>query len=197
MIIEAIPAELVGDPTRWAEVVRPAFDGAVQATIHNQTQFEGSEIRAALDYSRALSRLFITVGVATSVFGIGCGAFLLIISGGEQRKLEQARTVFKNVAIGLVVSVMSYLILSVAISLTINVIGLPETVGFWQASVYEDDFGVYALLEGNEYALQGEVIMLDGPTPVVCSASLPTVADEAGWNWHADFESTGLGICQR
>lgn len=192
-----MPTELVGDSIRWADAVRLAFDGPVQVTVHNQTQFEGSEIRAALDYSRAFSRLFITVCVAASVFGIGYGAFLLVVSGGEQRKLEQARAVFKNVAVGLVLSVMSYLILSVAISLTINVIGLPETVGFWPEAVYEDDFGVYSLLEGNEYALQGEVIMLDGPTPVVCSASLPTVADGAGWNWHANFEGTGLGICQR
>ncbi len=197
MIFEAMSIEVMQEPLRWAESVRPAFEDIVQMTIHQQTSFADSEIRAALDFSRAFSRLFIMLCVAASLVGICYGSFLLLSSGGEPRKLEQSRTVFKNVAIGLVLSISSYLILSLAITITIQTIGLPETVRFWDDAVFQDDFGIYELLDGSEYALQGEVIMLDGPEPVVCSDSLPDVASDAGWNWHDNLTDTELGGCKR
>ena len=192
MIVDIALAEFLRDGAAISEITRAASQDAAQITAHPQEYFGDEEVKAALDYSRSIARLFILLCVSSSAMFICYGAILLMASGGEPRKMDQSRAVFLNVAIGLVVSISSYLIISSAISVALNVIGVPETVRFWDATVFEDDFGFYQLLDtDNEYALEGEVIMMDGATPVICEAGLLLIARESGWMYGVVLPGTG------
>ena len=125
-------------------------------------------------------------------------AFLLMmLSGGDSRKLEKSREVLKNCFFGLVVSISSYLIISTAIVIFVHTVGLPNTVKFWDDSVFEGEFGIYSLLDDEEYALLGEVLVFEGDSPVICNDSLSVFATARGWAWQPNLYSTSLGGCIR
>ena len=189
--------EALRDGAATSEIVRAASQDAFRIAVHPQEYFGDEEVRAALDFARSISRLFILICVSSSLIFICYGAFLLMASGGEPRKMDQSRTIFQNVFIGLLLSISSYLLLSTVISVVVNVVGVPGTVRFWDASVFEDDFGFYELLGGGEYALEGEVIMMDGGTPVICVAGLWLIARESGWTYQTGIFGTELNGCLR
>ena len=189
--------EALRDGAATSEIVRAASQDAFRIAVHPQEYFGDEEVRAALDFARSMSRLFILICVSSSLIFICYGAFLLMASGGEPRKMDQSRTIFQNVFIGLLLSISSYLLLSTVISVVVNVVGVPGTVRFWDASVFEDDFGFYELLGGGEYALEGEVIMMDGARPVICEEDLLPVGRESGWTYQTGIFSTELNGCLR
>ena len=154
-----------------------------------QTNFgESAPVLAALDFARSVSGLFILLAVVSSLLFVCYGSLLLMASGGEARKMERARGVLKHTGVGLTVSVCSYLIISGAITLGFRVVGMPETVTFWEDTVFEDDFGFYSLLsDGTEnLALEGEVVMLVGGTPIVCDLDVGSTTNNA-WSYKDDI----------
>ena len=153
---------------------------------------ENAPVLAALDFARSLSGLFIFLAVVASLAFVCYGSLLLMASGGEARKMERARGALKNTALGLALSVCSYLIISGVITLGFGVVGMPETVTFWEDTVFEDDFGFYSLLpDGAEnLALEGEVVMLVGDTPIVCDSEVKNNTDEE-WDYIEDLISVG------
>ena len=197
MLVDIGLLEALRDGMAMSESVRAASQDAVQITVHPQEYFGDEEVRAALDFSRSMARLFILLCVSTSTIYICYGAFLLMASGGEPRKMDQSRTVFQNVGIGLFVSISSYLVISTTIAISLHVIGVPETVRFWDATVFEDEFGIYELFGSEEYALEGEIIMMDGPTPIMCEAALLLIARDRGWAYQTGVFGTTLNGCIR
>ena len=138
---------------------------------------ENQPVLAGLDFARTVSRLFILLTVVASFAYICYGSILLMAAEGEARKVDRARGVLLRTVVGLTASVCSYLIVSGAILLGVGVVGLPEIVAFWDAAVFEDEFGLHKLLPDNaeNIALEGEVIMLNGDSPVVCGPDVDSV----------------------
>ncbi len=179
-----------------------AFDPTIVETlhtVHNQAEFFGDEeIRAALGISRFVARFFILICVSlVSVYTL-YGLILMIMAGGDNSKMERSREMLKNVFIGLGVSIGSYVIITTVIFFSLQVVGTPNTVLFWQSDVFEGEFGLDDLTDlpgGGEYALQGEILMFVGTQVVVCNSSLPAEADAAGWSWQPNLDATDLGGC--
>ena len=156
------------------------FSAPVALAQSSGTSFgENHPVLAGLDFAITVSRLFILLTVVASFAYICYGSILLMAAEGEARKLDRARGVLLRTVVGLTASVCSYLIVSGAILLGVGVIGLPEVVTFWDAAVFEDEFGFHKLLpdNGENIALEGEVIMLNGDSPVVCGPDVDSVTD--------------------
>lgn len=183
MLTEILSAETLQGGVSFMESARLGLADAVRQGPHQQ--YSGDiEMIAGLQLTRSFARLFIMLAVASSFLFVGYGAFLLMAAGGEARRIERAMEVFKNVGIGLVVAVGSYLIVSIAIVFLVRNIGAAETVSYWDESVFQDDFGFHRLIDPadyRDYAMQGEVFVLDGLTPIVCEHPLPAEATSRGW----------------
>ena len=178
-----LASELTRQGMAASELATSALDHGRRAWSEQTTSFgENAPVLAALDFAGTFSGLFILLAVVTSLAFVCYGSILLMASGGEARKMERARGVLKHTFVGLTLSVCSYLIISGVITLGFGVIGLPETVTFWEDTVFEDDFGFHKLLpDGREnMALEGEVIMLVGDTAIVCDAD---VLSTSGGTW--------------
>lgn len=193
MTPDSATAEFLYQALSIDEAVRPVFE-QVRA-FPQQQHFEDDAARALIDISRTFARFFIILAVTLSVGYTGYGAWLLMASGGESQKLDQSRDVLRNVLVGLTLSICSYLIISIAVSVVISTVGLPETVSFWSPETFDDEFGIGSLLDGKEYALQGEVLLLENGGPIICDEILEKTARDKGWVWISNIEGTGLGGC--
>ena len=186
LIAELYNASLVSEAPTLLQV---ASDAMSNGSIANQEAFVDQEIRALLDFSRSLTRLFIMLAVAFSAFYLCYGLFLMMASGGDTRNLDRSISVIRNVFIGLFLSIFSYLLISGLVTIYIRTVGLPDTVSFWSEDVFEDDFGIYRLLTDSgdyEYALPGEIILFQGTDVFVCEDPLSPAALNAGWEWKVD-----------
>ena len=175
-----------------------AFDPTIVETlhtVHNQAEFGDLEIRAALGISRFVAQFFILICVSLVTVYTLHSLILMIMAGGDNSKMEQVRDKLKSIFIGLGVSIGSYVIITTVIFFSLQVVGTPNTVLFWDSDVFEGEFGLNDLADSREYALQGEILMFVGTQVVVCNSSLPAEADAAGWSWQPNLDATDLGGC--
>lgn len=152
--------------------------------------FKDERIQGVLEFCRMIARTIIIMTALLAVAFWSCGSYILLSSGGDERRLERGREVFRRVFIGVTLAVSSYLLVSTAVNIYVGATGLNEIITFWDDDVFDGGVVYTDLLPHNyEIAFEGEVLLIDkGDKPIVCKRGVETIeaAIVEGWNYRDD-----------